>query len=206
MNSYSRILAFAAIAISAAIPAAAQSVSVYANSDYDGTYVTVTGVLQYTANNCYWCSSATHTYQQTAQVTSPSGRTASCGFDYDAPAAYDQTLQCEADLLDNGEDGSYSTGDNPIITCTAVGTFSNSYVADIIQLHNSGYGLENIYTCHWIPFGSNCPGPSSQEHYTLGCGSQPYKQCRNAYNRTTGVWKYRIVCVGQPGSQGLFCN
>ena len=206
MKCYSRVLDCAAIFVLTAFPVMAQSVALYENADYDGTYVTVTGILQYTANNCSWCSSASHTYQQTATITSPTGRIGSCSFYYSAGAAQDQNMQCEAYLLDNGEDGDYQIDDHPTIACTVVGTFLNADVADIVELHNSGYGMDDISTCHWIPFGTNCPGPSSQAHNTVGCGTQGYKQCRDSYNRTTQQWKYRIVCVGQNMSIGLFCN
>lgn len=206
MKNYLRFLGcVVAMTLLATIPAVAQSISYYANSDYDGTYVTVTGVLQYTANNCYWCSSASHTYQQTAQVTSPSGRNASCSFYYEAGAASDQNLTCEALLPDNGETGDFVINDNPSIICSAVGTLLNATAADVIELHASGYALSDPVACRWIPWGTNCPGVSSQAHNTIGCGS-PFKQCRDSYNRTTGVWTYRRVCVGQPGYAGLLCN
>lgn len=108
MKNYLRFLGcVVAMTLLATIPAVAQSISYYSYSDFDGTYVTVTGVLQYTANNCYWCSNASHTYQQTAQVTSPSGRNASCSFYYEAGAASDQNLTCYALLTRQWRNGRF---------------------------------------------------------------------------------------------------
>src|SRR5947209_18061761 len=76
----SRFFRCALVAAWAVVPIAAQSVSIYLSSNDDGTYVTATGILQYSANNCSWCSTAQHTYQQTVTITSPSGRTGSCSF------------------------------------------------------------------------------------------------------------------------------
>jgi len=76
----SRFFRCALVAAWAVVPLAAQSVSIYLSSNDDGTYLTATGILQYSANNCSWCSTAQHTYQQTVTITSPSGRTGSCSF------------------------------------------------------------------------------------------------------------------------------
>jgi hypothetical protein len=108
---------------------------IYASPSSDGTNAYAAGVLQYNpGSNCTMCNSATHTYQQTVTITSPSGRFDSCGFQQQESAEYSQNLQCEAALPINGEYGDYTTNDSPIVTCSVVGLVLNASIKIPIKL------------------------------------------------------------------------
>src|SRR5712692_3874098 len=100
------ICAFAAVA-------SAQTADTYINSSTDGSTLYSTGVLQYNGN-CSGCENASHTYQQTVQMTSPSGRGASCSNGpLGAPAINTIDMQCPVQLTIGQDYGDYTVEYDP---------------------------------------------------------------------------------------------
>jgi hypothetical protein len=103
------------------------TLDIYQNTSTNGTYVYNTGVLQYSpGQNCSMCPSATHLYQATPEVISPSGRVGSCGIYDQTSASTSVNSQCEASLAINGELGNYQLTFNPYAHCSVIGVFINT--------------------------------------------------------------------------------
>ncbi len=211
-NATTNVLGAIGSVLLASTMAHAQSVSLYETSGFDGTYVYATGVLQYSATQgCTWCSTAYHTYQQTVGITGPNYEYTSCYFNYGYPAASTLNQQCEAELPENDEAGDFTISDNPIVTCSVVGTFIDANISDKVTVEFSSYvalsQTPNIYNqCFWNTSGQGCPGTCGQDHQSNGyagqCYTTPnkYKQCKDEIKN--GVCDRRTLCVGTP-DQGM---
>ena len=111
-----------------------------------------TGVIQFSPGvGCGMCSSAYHTYQETEEIISPSGRTAYCTFDEGAPASSGFSHQCGA-TLDIGTDyGEYTAMDEPDVTCSELGNIVDTK----IYLYLS-WGITFSSTVGWPCDGPDC--------------------------------------------------
>jgi hypothetical protein len=125
-------IGWAVIGFMITTPLKPQTIDVYQNDSTDGNFVYSTGVLQYSpGSDCNMCPHATHTYQGTVQITSPSGRRDSCSFYNQGSASNSQNLQCEAALATNFEAGEYDTQFCPTAVCSLAGTFLNTCLSGL---------------------------------------------------------------------------
>jgi len=155
----------------------AQSAYTYNNESSDGTNVYATGVIQSSA--WYGALDAVHTYSQSVRITSPSGRTNSCGFSNPAPATQAVNYQCEAVLpVEDGSD--YETGDYNIVgqqtaVCSQVGTFTNVPFQIPLSIYLAQTYLQGGYAvsggCYYPSLACSSGTPTCSEGWTLGFGS-----------------------------------
>jgi hypothetical protein len=129
-----------------AVAAPAQVMDIYNSPSSDGTYVYDAGVIQYSAGEgCTMCATATHTYQGSVVVTSPSGRQGSCSFDTAQSAASPLNLQCEASIPIDGEEGNFTAVYNPTVVCSMFGTLLNASLFDVIGVGVSATNYKQSY-------------------------------------------------------------
>lgn len=133
--------------------ASAQSASAYTNTSADETTVYSTGVLQYDGADCGTCGSASHTYQQTVQITSPSGRTAGCtNGPLGAPGTTPVSMQCPAQIPISQDYGDYTVEYDPYAFCSVAGIF----LSDRIFIYIA-HGLTYSQSVPWPSNGPDCP-------------------------------------------------
>jgi hypothetical protein len=150
------LLAAAIVCVSAS--AQEYSIDVYTNLTTDGTNVYATGVLQYSpGSNCSMCATAFHQYQETGQLTSPSGRSAYCNNSAGVGAGSSENLQCSTELALNTDYGNYQMTFNPVATCSVIGVFLSTVMQPVINV--------KVTTTY---FGPNLPGNPVFCNYPTG--------------------------------------
>jgi hypothetical protein len=171
------------------------------------------------------CTGAQHTY--TGQVSISGQGSNSCTFENQSAASTAANLSCETEVL-NGGAGSYNISFEANANCSMIGNFLDANPTDVVELHHSGYwgsggwslsysipGVLYVFQITVNPYGSGCPGPSSQSNVVMyedvvgfsnpGAPSTNYAECVDTYSQQKG-WNYRYSCTWQSGGGGLFCN
>ena len=154
MNRFASCFVLTLVAISSA---AAQSVDLYVNASTDGYYLYGSSVLEYQPPSLCtgMCSTATHTYSETAEVISPSGASNSCSTgNFESPAGNPEYLEADCALDIDVASGTYTVEGVPYADCSVIGLFVNPNPIFIYI----GYSYEVTSTIGWPDAtGPTCP-------------------------------------------------
>jgi hypothetical protein len=122
----------------------------------------MTGVVQ--SSSWYGAQGAVHTYSQSVQITSPSGRVATCGFSNPVPATQAVNYQCTAQLSTNNASGGFEAANYTIsgfqkALCSEVGEFAYAVLPSPIAIVFSTTAYKNggATSGGWYYY-SNCCG------------------------------------------------
>ncbi len=202
-----RVLWLSALGAAFAAAQMPPTVDIYTTPSSDGTNVYATGVMQVSSsspNACGaqgQCPTIIHTYKQTVTITSPSGRTGSCSFNFQQPSTSPFNGQCEAALAISGETGDFTVQDNQIAICALVGEFLNGVINFPIGISLTATNYKQSFasksSCVYSVDCDATPTCGAAQGYANVTASPP---CKQYYLQqfVSAIYEYGRVCYAVP--------